>query len=37
MSGMLNQLFGGTKNVGDIEFWHGAERAGWLMKQGKAV
>ena len=37
MSTMLNQLFGGAKNTGDIEFWHGAERTGWLMKQGELV
>jgi len=33
---MLNSLFGkGKQQVGDVEFWHGHERAGWLMKQGK--
>jgi len=31
---MLNQIFGGPQNIGDVEFWHGPERAGWLMKQG---
>lgn len=32
---MLNSLFGkGKQQVGDVEFWHGNERAGWLMKQG---
>lgn len=32
---MLNGLFGkGKQQVGDVEFWHGHERAGWLMKQG---
>jgi len=32
---MLNSLFGkGKQQVGDVEFWHGHERAGWLMKQG---
>ena len=31
---MLNQIFGGPHNYGDVEFWHGPERAGWLMKQG---
>ena len=33
---MLNNLFGkGKAQVGDVEFWHGQERAGWLMKQGE--
>ncbi len=32
---MLNQIFGAQKqNYGNTEFWHGAERSGWLMKQG---
>ena len=32
---MLNGLFGkGKQQVGDVEFWHGHERAGWLEKQG---
>ena len=35
MTNVLNQLFGKTKGFqGDVEFWHGAERAGWLEKQG---
>ena len=35
MTTVLNQMFGKQKqNYGNIEFWHGAERAGWLMKQG---
>lgn len=35
MGTVLNNLFGkGKGNFGDIEYWHGAERAGWLMKQG---
>ena len=36
MSQYLNTLFGKNKGVqqGDVEFWHGAERAGWLEKQG---
>lgn len=33
---MLNQIFGAQKqNYGNTEFWHGAERSGWLMKQGE--
>ncbi len=36
MGTVLNNLFGkGKGNFGDVEYWHGAERAGWLMKQGK--
>lgn len=35
---MLNSLFGkGKQQVGDVEFWHGHERAGWLMKQGEFI
>lgn len=35
---MLNNLFGkGKAQVGDVEFWHGQERAGWLMKQGEFI
>lgn len=35
---MLNSLFGkGKQQVGDVEFWHGNERAGWLMKQGEFI
>jgi len=34
---MLSQVFGGPKDFGDVEFWHGAERAGWLMKQGEYI
>ena len=35
MGTMLNQMFGKQKqNYGNVEFWHGAERSGWLMKQG---
>jgi len=35
---MLNSLFGkGKQQAGDVEFWHGHERAGWLMKQGKRM
>ena len=35
MGTVLNNLFGkGKGNFGDVEYWHGAERAGWLMKQG---
>ena len=35
MGTVLNSLFGkGKGNYGDVEYWHGAERAGWLMKQG---
>ena len=34
LAAMLNQIFGGPQNIGDVEFWHGPERAGWLMKQG---
>ena len=38
MTTVLNQLFGKTKGFqGDVEFWHGAERAGWLEKQGRAI
>ena len=34
---MLNSMFGktGKSFCGDVEFWHGQERTGWLMKQGK--
>lgn len=36
MGTVLNSLFGKSKgNYGDVEYWHGAERAGWLMKQGE--
>lgn len=36
MGTVLNNLFGkGKGNYGDVEYWHGAERAGWLMKQGQ--
>ena len=35
MGTVLQNIFGkGKNNYGDVEFWHGAERAGWLMKQG---
>lgn len=36
MGTALNNLFGKGKSTftGDVEFWHGAERTGWLMKQG---
>ena len=38
MTTVLNQLFGKTQGIqrlaGDVEFWHGVERAGWLEKQG---
>ena len=36
MTTALNNLFGKGKSTltGDVEFWHGAERTGWLMKQG---
>ena len=38
MGTVLNSLFGkGKGNYGDVEYWHGAERAGWLMKQGKQL
>ena len=38
MGTVLNSLFGkGKGNYGDVEYWHGAERAGWLMKQGKPL
>lgn len=38
MGTVLNSLFGkGKGNYGDVEYWHGAERAGWLMKQGNAA
>jgi hypothetical protein len=38
MGTVLNNLFGkGKGNYGDVEYWHGAERAGWLMKQGKST
>eukprot|EP01026_Neomeris_dumetosa_P049479 TRINITY_DN4316_c0_g1_i1.p2 TRINITY_DN4316_c0_g1~~TRINITY_DN4316_c0_g1_i1.p2 ORF type:complete len:137 (-),score=20.36 TRINITY_DN4316_c0_g1_i1:245-655(-) len=32
-------LFGGSSNKysGDVEFWHGAEKDGWLMKQGQYI
>ena len=33
---LLNGLLGkGKQQVGDVEFWHGHERAGWLEKQGE--
>jgi hypothetical protein len=32
----LNSLLGkGKAQVGNVEFWHGHERAGWLQKQGE--
>ena len=31
----LLSAFQARPDTGNIEFWHGAERAGWLMKQGK--
>lgn len=35
MGTVLQNIFGkGKGNYGDVEYWHGAERAGWLMKQG---
>ena len=35
MTQVLNQLFGKSKGFqSDVEFWHGAERSGWLEKQG---
>lgn len=35
---MLSNLFGKpTRTFGDVEFWHGPERAGWLMKQGEYI
>jgi hypothetical protein len=35
---MLNQIFKGQKrDFGNVEFWHGAERSGWLMKQGEYI
>ena len=38
MGTVLNNLFGkGKGSFGDVEYWHGAERAGWLMKQGKVA
>lgn len=38
MGTVLNNLFGkGKGNFGDVEYWHGAERAGWLMKQGEYI
>ena len=33
----LAQALGSRPSTGDIEFWHGAERSGWLMKQGEVV
>ena len=36
MTQVLNQLFGKSKGFqSDVEFWHGAERSGWLEKQGR--
>ena len=39
MTTVLNQLFGKNQGLqrlaGDVEFWHGVERAGWLEKQGR--
>ena len=37
MTQYLNTLFGKNKAIqqGDVEFWHGAERSGWLEKQGE--
>ena len=39
MTTALNNLFGKGKSTltGDVEFWHGAERTGWLMKQGETL
>lgn len=39
MSQYLNSMFGKNKALqqGDVEFWHGAERAGWLEKQGELL
>ncbi|CAK0784358.1 Fatty acid synthase subunit beta [Coccomyxa viridis] len=39
MGTALNNLFGKGKSslTGDVEFWHGAERTGWLMKQGEYI
>lgn len=35
MGTLLNSVFGKQKqNYGNVEFWHGAERSGWLLKQG---
>ena len=28
---------GAGHDTGGVEFWHGAERAGWLMKQGEII
>ena len=28
---------GASHDTGGVEFWHGAERAGWLMKQGEII
>jgi len=33
----MNALFGKKPDAGDVEFWHGPERAGWLMKQGEYI
>jgi hypothetical protein len=33
---LLNNLLGkGKAEAGDVEYWHGPERSGWLMKQGR--
>ena len=28
--------FSTRPDTGGVEFWHGAERSGWLMKQGES-
>mmetsp|Transcript_19682 Transcript_19682/g.35142 ORF Transcript_19682/g.35142 Transcript_19682/m.35142 type:complete len:133 (-) Transcript_19682:292-690(-) len=33
----MNVLFGTKPDAGDVEYWHGPERAGWLMKQGEYI
>ncbi|KAK9807263.1 hypothetical protein WJX73_004759 [Symbiochloris irregularis] len=37
MTQYLNSLFGKNKAIqqGDVEYWHGADRSGWLEKQGE--
>ena len=38
MAALLGQVFGAPKqDFGNVEFWHGAERSGWLMKQGQPI
>ena len=33
----INSLFATKADAGGVEFWHGPERAGWLMKQGSVA